>query len=299
MNKQNYAISFNCIVLIKSLEDKERYTTNVVQEGIKGNSKFSENPMHILEYQVNNSEEFIDVISQLTSAAKNGLKPIVNVDCHGDIIDGLEFENGSTISWDSLSEYLIPLNEATGFNLITVFSACYGAHFLQNMEVIKPAPCAFILAPTHEIYPDELIGGLRAFYNALFDTLDMMETVRKAYSQELQNGSWFAEFAATWYLNVVTGYVKHHCTRKECRKRVQALYAKLKAEGYTKGVDANSIGNLKRSLLNSNRTELTHRYFDRYFMLDRVPENRPKFEALKKAVEERLDELRATGKYLV
>lgn len=291
-------LEFNTVILIKSLEPTEADTTLMLQEVIKTNLSFSESPLAIIEYKVKHANEFLDVISQITKLAKQGLKPLINVDCHGDKDYGLEFENGSNLSWEDLAGSLTVLNEACDFNLIAIFSACFGAHYLRTLGAINPASFAFILAPTDEIYPDELLRGLRAFYNKLFDSLDLIEAFKLINSQTLQHGGWFAEFAALWYVNVVTGYVEHHCTKKECRARVAGLHNKLKANDLGNN-EKLSMGELKRGLLMANRTKLTDEYFDRYFMIDRIPANKIRFASVKQTIEQRLAELRAKAIYLI
>jgi len=271
----------------------------MVKETIVGNDSFTKEPLSVREYKVNSANEFVDVLGELTLEAQEGLRPLLHVECHGDSVEGLEFLNSSTLEWETLAEHLTMLNAATEFNLIAVLSACFGAHYLRSIGVIKPASCAFVLAPTDEIDPGELLNGFRAFYNNLFDTLNLLEAAKAAYAQKLQYGTWYAEFAAAWYLKVVTGYVETNCDKKASRERLQSLHARLKADGVTKHNSANSIRELKRNLKRSNRERLIGDFFDVYFMIDRVPANRMKYAIVKHEIARRLDEMRATGRYLL
>jgi len=298
-HKPIVGVTFDSLVMIKSLENTEADTTAILQESIQGHLDANNKSLMIIERCVSNADEFLEAISELIEAAEKGLKPLVNVDCHGDMFDGLVFSDGSILSWAVIAESLTQLNRATEFNLIAVFSACFGAHFISSVDALTPAPFALMVASNDEIYPDELLRGLRAFYNKLFDTLNVLEAVKALHSERLQNGSWFVEFADTWYLEVVTAYIKHHCTKSQCRKRVQDMHAILKAEQITLNNKPMSLGYIKGTLKQANRKKLINEHFEQYFMVDSIPTNSLKYAHVKEVLMARLVEFRRTGKYLV
>ena len=121
--------------------------------------------------------------------------PLLHVECHGDKHEGLEFENGSLLTWSDLSAALVELNRATGLNLLAVFSACYGAYFLSRLSSVEPTPCYAMFAPTEEIDPAEILQTFRDFYRVLFESGDAGAAVGGALHGKDSSGQWLAQRA--------------------------------------------------------------------------------------------------------
>jgi len=110
--------------------------------------------------------------------------------------------------------------------------------------------------------------------------------------KELESGRWFAQQAELWYERVSVGYIETHCTRTEMKARARRMYEKLQS------TNARSpIGDLKRGLQQLNRENLLGKFFERYFMTEAIPENDHRFRAVRLRMEERLSQLRKTGRY--
>lgn len=295
----NFEFRFNSIVLVKSLENHEVDTSTVLKEFIEGNEGYNTEVFKLLQIEAHNAEGFKTLVNDLIAPAKQGMRPILNLDCHGNERDGLIFKDDSVISWEELAECLRPLNQASQFNLIVILSCCFGAHFMSGLGVIQAAPCAFIVAPTHEINSGEIIAGLFSFYDSLFKTFNIVQAVLEARRRTLTDGDWYAEFAALWYIEVVNGYLKTYCTKAESRKRVEELFQKHKADGNTARYGRTSMSGIKRAMAEAHRIGLITKYFDTYFMIDKLPETRARFEQIRKATEEQINELKRTGQYLI
>lgn len=185
--------TYTKIVIIQSLEREEVETGKILFEFLASLGTDNESydvPIEIIS--CGHAGQFLEILHQLTQDATAGTIPLLHVECHGDPLDGLEFENSSTLSWESVSEALRPLNIASKFNLLAVFSACFGAHFLGQMEAIQPSPCWCLVAPTERVDVAEVMGGFRAFYSALFNDNDMGSAVRAISQCRLSHGRWLS-----------------------------------------------------------------------------------------------------------
>lgn len=286
--------TFNRIVIIQSLETGDAETGRALHEHITANERFVAARLPIEILNCGYAGQFLELIQKLTQEATTGNVPLLHVECHGDPKEGLEFQNGSTLHWEELASALLPLNRASRFNLLAVFSACFGAHFLGQMGAINPAPCWCLVAPTEKVSPGELMAGFRAFYSGLFNNGDMGAAVRAISKHRLSHGRWLWEPAELWFEKLVTSYVEIHCCKPAARKRAKRMYRQLKKQGEHKG-----IGALLRSLKRRNRSDLLGEYFDGYFMTAELPDNIQRFQNVRQRITSKLATLRSTRRYCV
>lgn len=287
--------SFTKIILIQSLEPNEVKTGRINHEYIS--AQISESNLNIPVEVINcfNYLEFLQILTDLEAEASyKGEIPLLHVECHGDLKDGLEFENGSTLSWPDISAALTRLNRACRFNLLAVFSACFGGHFLGQMGAINPAPCWCMIAPTNTIDPGEILRVFRTFYFTLFRESDVGKALSEITKMQMNDGRWFGQTAELWFERVVVGYIENHCTLTAVNERAKKMYRQLRSEGKHQ-----SIGSLTRMLRQRNRQSLLNNYFEQYFMTKEVPENNLRFNSAKQRLEFKLSELRNSGKYVL
>lgn len=288
--------TFSKIVLVQSLEPHEAKTGLHLSEYI--NAKISESSHKIqLEYTTCSScVEFTEILRRLTIDAKlKGEFPIVHVECHGSSTEGLEFENGSTLPWGELASELLNLNVACKFNLLAVFSACFGGHFLSQMDVLSPAPCWCMVAPSETVDPGEIMDGFRIFYSTLLQSADAGIAAAKISRAPLSHGRWFGQPAEMWFETVVTNYITKHCTKEATRDRAKKLRRKLIEEGRP----PKSIGGITRELCKLNRANLLGKYFDSYFQTTAIPENIQRYQHARIRLDLKLRDFRSSKKYCI
>jgi hypothetical protein len=281
------------IVIVESLESHE-VKTGAQIAGLIDASEGARSLGLTVEYHTcEHAGAFKELIHSLTLDVKaKGRIRLLHVECHGDKTAGLEFQNGSLLPWSELSDLLVSLNKVTRFNLVAVFSACYGAHFLSQLDSIEPAPCYAMIAPTDAVRNYEILSGFRTFYSVLCSSEDAGVAVDAMMRLNLEEGEWFVQQAELWYERVAIGYVETHCTNAEMKRRALRMHRKLLSEGASA-----HLGELRRSLVQANRSNLIGKFFERYFMTDAVPDTLGRFSAVRTRIGQRLSELRRTGRY--
>lgn len=281
------------ILVVESLEAHERTTGEEIANFINASVDAGRLGISAEYMTCDNAPEFSRLVHALASEVRRtGQVPLLHLECHGGQSVGLEFRNGSILSWAELSALLLELNIATRFNLVAIFSACYGAHFLSQIDSINPAPCYAMIAPTDSALDFELVAGFRTFYSTLLSSNDAGVAVDAVSRMKLKEGDWFAHLAEFWYERVVIGYVETHCTKTETKQRALRMLRRLQSEGRHA-----SLGTLKQDLIRLNRSQLTGKFFDRYFMTEAIPENGQRFVAMRKRIEHRIEALRRTGRF--
>ncbi|MBP9820399.1 hypothetical protein KBC79_06735 [Candidatus Woesebacteria bacterium] len=280
---------FTRFVIIESLESFETKTGLILFEFIQ--SELDNAGLTIpIEYKTcANVVEFREILGVLVHQADSqGEIPILHIECHGDLYGGLEFENGSNLSWDHLSDALRPLNAATRFNLLACFAACFGAYFIGEISTIKASPVWAVFAPTETLDPGEVIAGQQAFYSNFIRTFDAGRAASATTLLKLETGKWITKTAQEWFESVVQNYVNTHCNRNEIKIRTMEMY---KRQVFPK----RHLSFIKRQLRNANRTSLTGNYFNTFFMIDKIPENVFRFSETKTRLTWLLSSLRAKG----
>jgi hypothetical protein len=289
------ACSFSQIIIIESLDDCEPHTGELLHSYL--DSLVAENglPIRVAFYQCDRKSEFVDLLRGIgLHIVQTGEIPLLHVECHGDSKDGLIFANGSEMSWSDLSCELLSINVATRFNLFAAFAACYGAHFLGRMGAVEEAPCWGLLAPTETVWPNELLRDFRLFYRELLISRSTSRALDRLREDGLDVGRWLAETAEHWFERVLRGYVVEKCNQNAARVRIRRLYRQLLKSNARK-----SMGFIKRRIRKHNRRTLLQRYFDKYFIVNQIPENARRFARTKRELEQWLSSIDARCKYLV
>lgn len=289
------SLAISKIVVVQSLE---AYETKTGYELVKFIGPLIDERQHDLkvEYrQCTSAKEFLSVVRSLITAANDfGELPVLHVECHGSKGCGLEFENGSELQWEELSAYLRELNIATRFNLVVVISACYGSYLLTKVNAISAAPFRFLVAPSEELDPAEILRGFRNFYSALLKTSDLKEAARCLAEPGLARGYWFTRSAELWFESLVAGYVQEHCTRRVAKDRARAMVVQLRSAGVRTSVDT-----IIQQLRERHRQDFYGKYFDLFFCPEYVHDARQRFAPVLERLSLLLLELRSSGKYII
>jgi hypothetical protein len=282
------------VVIIQSLEPQETKTGWNLRGYIAGNEAFRRSGSSVEFMTCEYADEFLELINILIQDATKGSVSVLHVECHGDPVSGLEFSNGSNLSWKDVATALARLNVASHFNLLTTFSACFGVYFISQMNVICPAPCYRMVAPTHKVDPGEIFAGFMLFYRTWFETGDLDGAINALVKIQLEKGSWHAVRAEEWFEKLVTGYVKNCCGNQMALLRANSIRLEMLALG-----KALSIESILSILRDRNRDKLVNCYFEEYFMTSELPTNVDRFKGVKNLVDNHLTVLRDTGHYVV
>lgn len=156
----------NAIVWIHSLPEQEMGPSRRILEDLHGLANVGGFPL--FEYAVRDHTELGDVFKQLTAKAEEGLRPVLHVDAHGTVADGLLLAPSSErIGWAEIIEFLRDLNVATANNLTCVFALCYGLQLYKQVSLKKPVPAYLFFAPPSEISVGFLEAQTLAFYREI------------------------------------------------------------------------------------------------------------------------------------
>jgi len=286
--------SFDKVVIIQSLGGADILTGDILSKYIPHicEEKGFTIPVELINCE--SGSQFLQIIHELVTEASNGTIPLLHVECHGDPNSGLDFKDGSDLSWQQISDALLSLNVATRFNLMAIFSACFGFYFVERMGAIDRAPCWCLVAPTSVVYEDEIMGAFRDFYRDLFLTNSVSMAFRSLSKWKLRHGRWICTVAEDWFEKLIVGYIERHCTIHSSDKRIKRYYRYAKSKGLRW-----SRGYIKRLFSKRNRYHILNKYFNKYFLIQDIPENSSRFSSVHVRINKRLADLRSTRKYYI
>ena len=193
------------------------------------------------------------------------------------------------LSWPEFWDILRPLNEAMGMRLVVVLATCLSATSIVAVPLSLPAPCYFLIAPTKRIWPEELYAGFKDFYSQLA-VGDSAKAMNGLVSRRYKEGKMASMSAGQWFDLLMERYLQEHGTPKGLKAAALRLARMAKADNlqyfdmrWWKGFVRNTLA------------QRLHKYFDKFFMLDKFPGARLRFQKEQKYLECMLERLGYPG----
>jgi hypothetical protein len=172
--------AINQIVIIESLRAGDRKTGRLLRDDLE--------PM-ILPYGRNlqlhyktaaSAAEFDFLLRDLWAFVNiDHRAPCLQIECHGGP-EGLEFADGSIMTWRDLKPLLMAINYAARMNLFLVMSCCYGGYFAAECRYHELVPFAWMLGPADTVKPTPLYSLMTNFWSAALKVRDVTEALTSA-----------------------------------------------------------------------------------------------------------------------
>lgn len=216
----------NAIVWIHSLPENEMGPTRRILEDLEGLSRADGFP--VIEYAVGNRAELEAVFNELTTKAERGLRPVLHVDAHGTVAEGLLLApSGERVGWAEVIDLIRGLNVATTNNLTCVFALCFGLHLYKQVSLKKAVPAYLFCAPPSEVSVGFLEEQTLAFYREINQTSD----VTAAFDATL--GANMESFHCQGlFFQSLLRYIRNYCTGRRRQERQERMVtAMLKRNG--------------------------------------------------------------------
>lgn len=275
-------IRFNAIVIAESL-DRGARTGKILYDYLGGLIAETELPIVALYEECTGAEAFRTFVLQLTdSVHKCGLLPLLHIEAHGSLDEGIYFADDTFLTWPELCELIRPLNIATSFQLTVVVAACFGISVVMGVSLKQPAPCFAMIGPSDELDPGEVLAGYRSMYKAMLTTLDAGHVAGAMRSAKPSRGEFILMSAQHWFELLMMEYLEKHANAKGRKEAAMRHYRSRRASGIQ--VD---LGELKRQF-KANLRQVVRTHFESYFAYGLVPENHARFERIWPAYEAKI-----------
>ncbi len=265
------AAKFNQILIVDSLPEGQLNTAARLFADAQDWARVIGDVPHIASVRVPSSGAFLDLLAQLAhQSARDNYVPLLHIECHGRE-EGLEFADGSGLTWDEMKPAFVALNVATRLNLITVVAACHGGAIASFVRAEHRAPFWAFLAPKRQISAGDLETALSSFYQALL----MTRSSERAMSalRATQAGDEFWQLSAqTIYRLIVEGYAECHLTQEAVQQQAERLRARAAAHG--------AVWSKAQIEAMIRDPVIFERFRREFFMVDLYPDHAERFPAV-------------------
>jgi hypothetical protein len=268
------SIHFSKLVILESLAEGK--TGRRLVDDLRPISILHGRDIDVIYFEVDTKDAFISRLISLEQEAEKGDWPILHIECHGlEDTTGIFLANGERMSWAELKPYLTAINIATQCNLLVVLAACYGGHMVQIIQPVERSPCLAMLSPTKEIYPDEILQPLTAFYAELFNSLNLNAALNNLRSFQITEGGYYFKTALEFFQLTYMTYIKECTSQKglKIRNRARTIYLELKKSAIS---PPGGIGVIKK-MLKQTQPDFFKSFYEKFFMIDIYPKNKLRF----------------------
>ena len=201
--------------------------------------------------------------------------PIIQIETHGLLGErGLELASRDEVLWSELTPVLKEINELSQINLLVVFSACWGASFINAFQISGIAPAWGFIGPEKAKSPSALLSVWKEFYFRLLAGVsnDFERILNRAsieiFSKEKGFRFFHAELLFRW---VFESYLDQWCSTKAIQQRANDLFREQVGRS---GTDQ-ELARIIRGL--SDHKSHFERLKKEFFMLEKCPQNADRF----------------------
>src|SRR5215470_16306944 len=94
---------FNTIYVIEALRDGDLHTGRKLFEDLEFMALAAQPEVNAHFVQIKTAAEFIQVLESIHANARNGERPLLHIETHGDG-NGIQISSGESLSWSSLQK---------------------------------------------------------------------------------------------------------------------------------------------------------------------------------------------------
>lgn len=263
--------TFNQILIVDSLPEGQHNTAVRLFADAQDWARAIGDVPHIANVRVPSNGAFIDLLGQLAQqASRDPYVPLLHIECHGGE-DGLEFADGSRLTWDDMKPAFVDLNVATRLNLIVVVAACHGGAIASFVRAEHRAPFWAFLGPKRRISVGDLEAALSAFYQTLLMTRSSERAMGALRATSAGHEFWQLS-AQTIYGLIVEGYAERHLTDEAVAHQARRLLTQAAEHGVVW-----TQAQIEAMIRDPGIFERFRREF---FMIDLYPEHEKRFLAV-------------------
>lgn len=207
----------NAVIWITSLRDSELGVTRRILEDLE---PFIRRKKAVFQHHVvETAAQFLLCLDFLAIQAYRGLLPIIHLDTHGSVEEGLHIAaSRENVPWDAVVDRLRRINWFTRNNLCVVSMACYSIEAAYSITIEEETPFYFFAAPKYEISAGFVEEKAFEFYERVFEHEELIHAYEDILSEKLQ-----IIHCERLLVKGLINYIRDGCVGKAGRKRREDL----------------------------------------------------------------------------
>jgi hypothetical protein len=232
--------------------------------------------LEVVHRSPTSKSELVKVLETIRDEALHqGLYPLIHFDCHGDLTC-LQMTNGDQLTWEELRLHLIAINLAYRCNLLIVVAACNGIHLIKCSTQLDRAPFYAVIGAKTDVKAGEIDRDFQAFYSVFFNGDDALRVLNNNGKEGSERTYHFVSSAGI-FASAYRTYYSDHCVGKGLAARREELLTTLLASLEVKKRGFRWLRKMIKEAL-SHEDEHFVELRDRFFFLDKFPENKGRFD---------------------
>lgn len=213
--------SNNTVIIIDALSDSDLQTATHLRDDICDATSASR-PGYCHYFKVESALQFLSILDQINEQTKDGLRPIIHIEAHGDEHLGIQIgASGEMISWSQLLPKLQIVNKNSKNNLGVVMAACFGLYAIKPLQIQEPCPFYFLIGSDELVAAGYIDDAMRRFYIELNRSNSLDQAMKKVDAK-------FKQFHAEKFFYVTFAkYMKRACIGSGAQRRIERLMTEV------------------------------------------------------------------------
>ena len=233
LHQFNLRSTFSCsgVVILDALAPSDLQTARRLHEDL-AHLRAANGAPWVHYRSVPDRRSLFSALKEIELLCRKGFRPVLHFDGHGTKEKGLNLgSSGEFTRWTELGDSLLTINTTTRNNLGVVMAACYGLYQMDAVDIEKPCPYNFLIAPPEEVPAGFIDDRMRELYNTLFRTRSLVRAVTCLDSK-------FIQFhAESFFCLVFARYLKHMCAGRVAAERNDRFLTQAVHEGFAPNRD--------------------------------------------------------------
>ena len=271
---KNY--KFNKFYVIESLSDNEDKTGKLLYDDLIRRQEYIYENLKTEYRDINNKEDWNLLMQNVLNECSNGIIPLFHLEMHGNE-NGLGFKDGTFISREEVCKQFRKINIASGFNLFITLGVCNGLYLLFDMKMTEPMAFIGAIGSFDKLYDTDIEIRYTEFYDSFFKTFNVgtaYDALLKANSISNLKSKYRYIPADELFYVCYCKYLKNKCSETALKERAkESISGKVSDRRGRRIKEREFIKTEKK-----NREKYYHSMVNKFFMTDKFPQNKQRFE---------------------
>ena len=278
--------AFNKIFILESLIPTELQTGTELEKRLNAWALSQGINCQVVTYQVHSMQDWDIAWNGIyTGITQMGNIPIIHLEMHGnDTHVGIDKGKHGLISLIDVFRKVQHANVLSQNNIFLSLAVCEGLNLINSLGVYQPMPFCGVLGSKETLDNDELLENYTIFYKAFLTSLNLDKAEAAMKAAGIDAGKYRLKKPEKIFMDAYLGYLETYKTDKQIE--IKALVAAHEG-GIALKTDeekARFMQDYRCTLLMTENREYQHAV-DTYFMFDKYPEIRERFQIYRSVYE--------------
>lgn len=244
--------SHNYLLIVDLLGQGDLKTASTIAQSAANQAAQAGVTAYSRYVKIHNRPMFNKLLSDITEEASKNNNPLILFDGHGCSNRGLLISSTNVyVPWLELQAGLRRINERTRNRTGVIISSCYGMTVCDDIQITKPVPFQFCIAPKSEVTAGVVETKMQLFIITMLKTRSLDLAMRHLHP----NYDYFHSYKH-FYSHFI-GYLRKHSRGSGRQKFVEELTTKLHEAQPSTGKNIKLARKAARTAIDNQKTHFT------------------------------------------